>query len=70
MLCKYMHYEHPHYRTYDMGYQQVIKHMILGLRPKPRRSGLAILRICPHALRYRLMAISTRDDGAIPTGYR
>ena len=29
----------------------------LGLRPKPRRSALAILQTSPHALRYRLMAI-------------
>ena len=30
---------------------------ILGLRPKPRRSGLAILNAFPLGLRYRLMAI-------------
>jgi len=31
--------------------------IILGLRPKPRRYALAILKALPHALRYRLMAI-------------
>ena len=31
--------------------------IILGRCPKPRRFGLAILRIRPHALRYRLLAI-------------
>lgn len=35
--------------------------MILGRCPKTRLSGLAILRICPHALRYRLMAIAIRN---------
>ena len=32
--------------------------IILGLCPKPRRSALAILQTCPHALRYRLQAIT------------